>query len=251
MILLKGLRLILQWRCQPLPALRSPVWIIAPHPDDETFGCGAWIADHAEKVDIQIIFLTSGEASHEEDSSCGKSGLAAIRESEAKSAAQRLGIQESRLHFMRYPDGHLCDEATEAVNELVATLQGMMDHLRPCTILLPWRKDGSSEHQGAFRILTCVITRCRDLKPMILEFPVWSAWSPRLLWQLLREPGFCYGYRTPSGTEAKRRAIEEYASQVKGVAPWIRPALPEDFLAAFTHGEETFWVLHPIPASSI
>ena len=41
------------------------VMIVAPHPDDESLGCGGLIAQlKAQKAEVWVLFLTNGEASH-------------------------------------------------------------------------------------------------------------------------------------------------------------------------------------------
>lgn len=66
------------------------VLVLAPHPDDESIGCGGAIALHTRRLDrVTVAFLTSGER-----------GLAQLtgklakktREAEALAAAEVLGI---------------------------------------------------------------------------------------------------------------------------------------------------------------
>src|SRR4051812_24596047 len=76
------------------------VVVIAPHPDDESIGCGGAILSHTGRGDrVHVVFLTSGEL--------GLKHLKVeeawnIRESEARAAAGILGI--SQLTFLRQPD---------------------------------------------------------------------------------------------------------------------------------------------------
>src|SRR5258708_39695959 len=79
------------------------VFVISPHPDDESIGCGGAIRGHVMcGASVRVVFLTSGEK--------GGHGRAAeetirIREAEARAAAQDLGIE--RVEFWREPDGAL------------------------------------------------------------------------------------------------------------------------------------------------
>ena len=66
------------------------VLVVAPHPDDESIGCGGTICLHAGRGDrVAAVFLTSGE--------CGLSDMPKLeatrmREREAEEAAGILGI---------------------------------------------------------------------------------------------------------------------------------------------------------------
>jgi O-antigen biosynthesis protein len=76
------------------------VLVLAPHPDDEVFGCGGAIAAHVRShVPVSVIVLTDGSGQ-------GEPGQ---REQESRAAAQVLGY--GTLEFWSYPDrGLRCDD---------------------------------------------------------------------------------------------------------------------------------------------
>ena len=83
------------------------VLVIAPHPDDESIGCGGLIAmARRMDVDVQIAFVTYGEASHR-PKLIGPERLKDIRREEAYEAALRLGVPRTSLHFFDVPDGRV------------------------------------------------------------------------------------------------------------------------------------------------
>ncbi len=70
--------------------------VLAPHPDDEIFGCGGAIAAHvAAGVPVRLIILTDGALFADPG----------VRASESRAAAQVLGAAEPE--FWGYPDGGL------------------------------------------------------------------------------------------------------------------------------------------------
>lgn len=90
--------------------------VFAPHPDDESLGCGGLISaltqDGAQNgvlhsTPVHAIVVTSGDYGEH-----GKVG-ASVREAETLAAAKVLGMQQ--VHFWREPDrGVVCDERTLA-----------------------------------------------------------------------------------------------------------------------------------------
>lgn len=87
------------------------VVVLAPHPDDEVFGCGGAIAEYASQhVPIHIIVLTDGAGA----------GNPALREHESRQAAKILGCDAPE--FWRLPDRALhCNESL--LNRLLKTMQ--------------------------------------------------------------------------------------------------------------------------------
>src|SRR5437773_9361748 len=81
------------------------ILVIAPHPDDEALGCGGAIRLHANRGDrVVCVYLTSGELGLKH---LPIAEAHQIRESEARAAAQILGI--ANVHFLRQPDWFLAD----------------------------------------------------------------------------------------------------------------------------------------------
>ena len=90
--------------------------VFAPHPDDETLGCGGLLAAYAaSSVPVHVIVVTSGGYGEH-----GRAGTA-TRENESRAACARLGIP--RVGFWRESDrGVACNEST--------VLRAMQDILR-------------------------------------------------------------------------------------------------------------------------
>ncbi|WP_420605497.1 PIG-L deacetylase family protein [Novosphingopyxis sp.] len=86
-------------------ALRKML-VIAPHPDDEVFGCGGTIALlHATGCDVHVVVLTDGSASHRNSRKYPKSRLVAIRQAESRRALAVLGLNASKVTFLNLTDG--------------------------------------------------------------------------------------------------------------------------------------------------
>ena len=72
----------------------SRTLVIAPHPDDESIGCGGTLRQHVVDGDpVRVIFLTSGEhGGHGRD----PLETAQLRENEAINALSILGIDRPK-----------------------------------------------------------------------------------------------------------------------------------------------------------
>ena len=85
--------------------------VLAPHPDDESLGCGAVLAQvfaqRGSGRKAHIICLTDGAASHPQSLAVPADRLAAIRQTELVAAVEQLGGNASDISFMGAPDGAL------------------------------------------------------------------------------------------------------------------------------------------------
>ncbi|MCP4682525.1 MAG: glycosyltransferase [Desulfobacterales bacterium] len=81
------------------------VLVFAPHPDDETIGCGGALTLHSEAGDpVKIVFLTDG-ARGDAAGSMDSEAYVALRQKEAMDACACLGVTD--LEFCSYMDREL------------------------------------------------------------------------------------------------------------------------------------------------
>ena len=81
--------------------IARPVVVLAPHPDDETLGCGGLIAlKRSLGAPVRVIFMTDGAGSH---SGVDRPALTATRKEEASAACNVLGVHAGRPALPRFP----------------------------------------------------------------------------------------------------------------------------------------------------
>jgi N-acetylglucosamine malate deacetylase 1 len=138
------------------------VVIVAPHPDDESIGCGGTIAAHvAAGDDVTVVFLSSGEAGHP---TLPREEFRPIREREAAAAAAVLGVRD--LRFWRLPDG--------AIRSSAAAVSRMADELRGAeTVYVTNPREMHVDHRAAARLVRAAVAQL-DSPPRVLAYEVWT-----------------------------------------------------------------------------
>jgi LmbE family N-acetylglucosaminyl deacetylase len=155
-----------------LAPFRSEDWtssavVIAPHPDDETLGCGGVISKKiAAGAMVRLVFVTDGSASHAIEA--GPDALGRLRAEEALEAARRLGVRADRVTFLNSPDGR----AAEHLEEITGSLVDLMRAWRPECVYVVHGCDPPSDHRAAFAALTRAI-RAYGEPLTVFEYPVW------------------------------------------------------------------------------
>src|ERR1700753_4096951 len=98
------------WQQLPLGRLDDVIGsgtclILAPHPDDESLGCGGLIAACVEAGRSPlVVVLTDGAGSHPNSRAFSPVRLRARRAQEVRDAVGILGLKENRLVFLDQPD---------------------------------------------------------------------------------------------------------------------------------------------------
>ena len=144
------------------------VLVIAPHPDDESLGCGGTLCKHAARGDrVVVVFVTSGELGLKQLS---REKAWAIREREARRAASVLGVET--VEFLRLPDWSLAGHVARAAR----MLRPILDREKPARIYVPHAREWHPDHRAAFRVLR---SACRGdgCRPEVLAYEVWTPLS--------------------------------------------------------------------------
>lgn len=151
----------------------GPVLVIAPHPDDETLGCGGLISLCMRRGQrLHVVFVTDGGASHRNSILWDRSRLAACRETEAAEALTRLGAGACGRSFLRLPDADMPAPHTVSHDRAKASLMAIIRELRPGLVVVPWRRDPHCDHRDAWS-LTMDCLDATDQSAEVLEYAVW------------------------------------------------------------------------------
>ena len=219
------------------------VLVVAPHPDDESLGCGGLLALLARAgLSPEVAFVTDGAQSHPNSAAYPPARLRAVREAEALDALQHLGLPAAAAHFLRYPDSALPPRGSTAFAAAVQETIALLRRVRPDTVLVAWRRDPHCDHEGAWRLFREAVGQLdMDERPRWLEYPVW-AWAHA---STDRAPcasdGRAWRLDVAGVLDQKRAAIDAHRSQLGLITD--DPGgftLPADFLPLFLRPWELF-----------
>jgi len=134
--------------------MSKKIIVFAPHPDDETLGCGGTIAKRiSEGYDVLVVVMTNGRYAFLNvlgiDSDPTPEELKEIRKEEVKMATRILGVPEENLIFLNFVDRTLENNEENAEEKIVEILS----ENRPMEVYFPYKRDGHPDHQAAYRIV--------------------------------------------------------------------------------------------------
>jgi LmbE family N-acetylglucosaminyl deacetylase len=212
-----------------------PAVVVAPHPDDESFGCGGVIAEkRARGAPVQVVFATDGGASHGSLELKRKEALVARRRREALAALAALGVPEAFATFLELPDGGAADAPPEVREAAIARVCVAMERVRAEEVFVTFRRDGHKDHEAAFALARAALQRC-GRRVDLYEYPIWL--------ERVEPPTFMRARVVHLDARAlakKRAAVAAHASQLE--------ILPAGFADRFLTGWELFFVLRGVAA---
>jgi LmbE family N-acetylglucosaminyl deacetylase len=186
------------------PSGRDYVLVLAPHPDDETIGCGGAIALHALAGDqVTVCVVTDGGGSRA--GGIPPDEMVARRRSEARAAMEQLGSID--LIQLGLPEG-TWQNAT-----LIETLVRLLQDRQPEIIYTTSPVDYHPDH---IRVAHCLSTSLRQAphvgEPAIRLYEVQVPLTP-----LLADTASYIA----DVAGLKSRALDEYRTQHSGLG-WLR-----------------------------
>lgn len=211
------LRLYLLWDQDDKPPqliegfAASSVLVLAPHMDDEVFGCGGTLCRHVQAgARVRVLFLTDGrrgglaEDEHSQNGAGRREAerrLTETRRSESRAACAHLGVHE--LHFLDEEDG-----ALEAIPRVVEQVAAQLATVRPDVVYVPALLDVHRDHWAACRIFAAALERVPEWLSGPGVVRQYEAWTPMLVNRLAD---------ITEVFETKRAAMCEFGSQIRQV----------------------------------
>lgn len=207
------------WRTLPEGSLCDVIGggtclILAPHPDDESLGCGGLTAASvAAGRSPLVVVLTDGAGSHPNSRDFPPERLRAVRAQETRDAACCLGLSPDRVVSLGEPDTAVPHDGP-GFDAVVARICSLIGDEPACTaVLAPWRHDPHCDHEAA-SLVADAVANAAGIRHV--AYPVWG-------WMLPAHtpvPGLVAGgwrFNVEGFLTRKRRAIQAHRTQYGGV----------------------------------
>ena len=211
-------------RLSPMALLQGrPLVILAPHPDDETLGCGALLFDAAAQgTACHVICVTDGTRSHPGSRRWPAPVLAATREAELRAACAILA-PAAKVTCLGYPDC-AAPEDRQAAGRVSALIEP------DALVLATWAHDPHIDHQQVAGLAMGIAAGRADIA--LAFYPVWGRFIDRVADVRLIDA-------SNAALAAKRRALACHRSQMTG--------LIDDDPTGFvmTDGHQAHFLTHP------
>lgn len=188
------------------------VLLLAPHPDDETLGCGATIAAlAAQGIAVQVVLVTDGAASHPASRAYPRERLAALRRTEMDEALRLLqGDLAQPVTALGYPDLAAPDSEPDMDRAMRSILA--RHPVAPGALWTTWAGDPHPDHQRVARLALRLLALWPDTQGW--AYPIWGRLQGK---PDLPAPSDLRVVSRPDLTALKARAIAAHASQMTGL----------------------------------
>jgi LmbE family N-acetylglucosaminyl deacetylase len=133
----------------------NKIVVFAPHPDDETLGCGGTIIQRLRQgYQVVIVIVTDGSHAYlkMDIQSPTKDELAKIRKKEAIKAIKILGVPQDNLLFWNFED----QSTLENSKEIQEKCEKILSEIQPAEIFFPNKNDTNIDHKE----LNKIVSRC-------------------------------------------------------------------------------------------
>ena len=204
----------------------STALVVAPHPDDETLGCGGAIALLRQLgIAVKVVVVSDGTKSHPNSKTYPPTSLKKLREGESLAALAILGVAPEAVAFFGMPDGAVPNfdgkqgrqgkgaqrKDIGEYEKAIALCQQYLQNTKPSIVFLPWRKDPHPDHRASWQLFVTAINNLNN--PLrIIEYPIWD-------WDTAQRQDFPKSVKARrldirSVLELKQQAIAKYQSQI-------------------------------------
>lgn len=180
--------------------------ILAPHPDDEVFGCGGAAALLQQRgVAVDVLVLTDGAGLVPEEE---RHAIAQTRQSETNSALAALGLPQAE--FWSLPDRSLAGDALLA-SRIASRIQGVD------LVFVPGLTEVHPDHAATGRATVSalqILTAKNANLPSVMFYEVGAPLAPNLLlditdvWSLKQQAMGCF---------QSQQQVQDYARHIEAL----------------------------------
>jgi LmbE family N-acetylglucosaminyl deacetylase len=189
--------------------------VVAPHPDDETLGCGLLLQQVlAAGGEVRILLLTDGDDNPWPQrylerrvviDEAGRRRWGARRREEMVHALQRLGVPASALQPLAWPDMGVTSRLRDDLAGSIASMRAAIEAFRPSLLCAPALRDSHPDH-GAGHVLCRLALAGLAPAPLLLTYAVHGAGATA------RDA--LHVEATPAQQQRKLAALAEHRSQL-------------------------------------
>ncbi len=216
--------------------------VLAPHPDDETLGCGTAIMRRVDaSTPVHVVVVSDGSTW---PPGRDPAENIATRDAELRAACKLLGLPAAGVTHLDFPEQglHLAgDDLVDAVADAIRTWE-------PAEVLTTSECDPHPDH-AALGVATRRAVSGTGAR--VLVYPVWQWDHPRSWVRTLRASSRPELVSTAGYLERKRAAVDVYGSQLSSVAGGDLTGgygLGPRFLGRFLGSHEMFFPVPPRPS---
>jgi LmbE family N-acetylglucosaminyl deacetylase len=116
------------------------------HPDDDVYSIGGSMALERDRLDVTLVFCTSGDAGPIWIDGVQREDLGPVREREQAASMTALAV-DADVRFLRHPDYHLPEVPFD---DLVGQIEAVLREVRP-QLVVTFGPDGWSGHHDHAR----------------------------------------------------------------------------------------------------
>ncbi len=209
------------------------ILILAPHPDDEVFGCGGLIARMcAYGRAPHVVVLTGGDGSLQSHGEIPPSEVENVRRILTRRAMDIFGLPSENLHLLDFKDGSISECFKQSSYRKI--IEQLIVDIAPDVIFVPHHGEGWPDHLAVREIGI-------ELAPHGVEVWEYCVW----FWYYMQRGIDWTASRvlklTTAELKLKHKAIDIYQSALSPCGkPWIG-VLPPLFIKANSRSREVYF----------
>lgn len=217
----------------------SPIMVLAPHPDDESLGCGALLAAAWEGPGAHVVCLSDGAGSHLQSLRFPPARLAELRSRELDNAIVALGGTVHDITRLGCQDGWIPREGPE-IDRIAALIAAQCEYMGCQRLFSTSYLDAHADHKATAAIAQQVSLILPSID--VVHYPIWSRFDTPELLRTTSERHRTYVLDTRPWQSLKRQAIACHRTQL-GLVVDDDPGgfvLQEGMVEQFANGSELY-----------